>query len=72
MIMSEQEVNSESNLDVAAAHVVLVALQRQVPVFWVDEANQGFAVPPALSVETQGNTTSETQEHRYMHRNESR
>lgn len=37
--MSEQEVNAEINLDVAAAHVVLVALQCQVPVFGVDEAN---------------------------------
>lgn len=37
--ITEQEINAESNLDVAAAHVVLVALQGKVPVFWVDEAN---------------------------------
>lgn len=37
--ITEQEINAESNLDVAAAHVVLVALQGKVPVLWVDEAN---------------------------------
>lgn len=37
--MTEQEINAESNLDVAASHVVFVALQGEVPVFCVDETN---------------------------------
>lgn len=55
-------VNIKPDLDVAIAHVVFVTLQRQVSVLHVDEANQGFAVSPALSVETQGDATSGTQE----------
>lgn len=50
-----------ANLDVAAAHVVLVTLQGQVPVLGVDEADQGLAVPPALSVETQSDAAPGTQ-----------
>lgn len=38
-IIIQWELNVDSNLDVAAAHVVLVALQRQVPVLRVDETN---------------------------------
>lgn len=64
--ISELEINSGSNLNVAAAHVVLVALQGKVPVLRVDETNQCLAVPPALSVKTQSHTTPETQKHSYM------
>lgn len=55
---------AESHLDIAVAHVVLVSLQSEVSVFRVDETNQGLAVPPALSIETQSNAPSAT--HMYV------
>lgn len=38
-MLAEGETDARSNLNVSAAHVMLVPLQRQVPVFWVDETN---------------------------------
>lgn len=52
--------------------MVLVALQRQVPVLGVDETNQGLAVPPALSVQTQGHAPSETQAERFVQKDQQR
>lgn len=68
--MTEQEGSCESDLDVAAAHVVLVTLQCEISVFWVDETNQSFAVSPALSIKTEGHTTPETQVHKHIHQYE--
>lgn len=56
-----------TDLDVSAAHVMLVTLQRQVPVLRVDEANQGLAVPSTLSVETQRNAAPESTHKEFAH-----
>lgn len=52
----QHRVPRKTHLDVSAAHVMLVTLQRQVPVLRVDETNQSLAVSSALRVETQRNT----------------
>lgn len=38
-VLADEETDARSNLNVSAAHVMLVPLQCQVPVFWVDETN---------------------------------
>ena len=50
-------------LDVAVPHVVLVSLQSQISVLFIDEADQSFSVPPSLSVKAQRRTTSVAQHH---------
>lgn len=57
---------ARTDLDVSAAHVMLVTLQRQVPVLRVDEANQGLAVPSALSVETQRHAAPESTQKEFV------
>ena len=53
-----------ADLNVAAAHVMLVALQSQVSGLWVDEADQGLAIPPTLGVQTESHATpTHTQRH---------
>lgn len=46
-------------LDVSAAHMVLVPLQRQVSVLFTDEPNEGFSVSPPLGIQAQGGPSSE-------------
>lgn len=47
------------HLDVSAAHMVLVPLQRQVPVLLADEPNKGFSVSPPLGIQAQRGPSSE-------------
>lgn len=58
--MTEHDIKAGPHLNVAVAHVVLVSLQSQIPVFGVNETDQGLAVPPALSIETQSDSPSAT------------
>lgn len=45
-------------LDVSAAHMVLVPLQRQVSVLLADETNEGFSVSPPLGIKAQRGPSS--------------
>ena len=58
----------ESYLNVAIPHVVLVSLQSQVSVLFIDEADQSFSVPPSLSVKAQCRTTSVVQHHIFAYK----
>lgn len=45
-------------LDVSAAHMVLVPLQRQVSVLLADKTNEGFSVSPPLGIKAQRGPSS--------------
>lgn len=45
-------------LNVSAAHMVFVPLQRQVSVLLADEANEGFSVSPPLGIQAQRRPSS--------------
>lgn len=45
-------------LDVSAAHMVLVPLQRQVSVLLIDKTDEGFSVSPPLGIEAQRRPSS--------------